>query len=105
MKGLKFVETLSITLEKMTQDGTINKTAYFNSAPKSVINSGDLEEDLMFSSQEIQNKIATWKSEGSGWIIKPINGQWIKHCSTQPSERIIVYSTTIRAKKFCQRID
>ena len=27
MKGKKFVETLSFTFEKMTQDGTINKTA------------------------------------------------------------------------------
>ena len=77
MRDLKFVETLSITFEKTSQDGTINKRAYFNNAPKTVINTGDLEEDLMFSSQEIQNKIATWISEGSCWIIKSVNGQWI----------------------------
>lgn len=60
MKGLKFVATLRTTFEKMTQGGTIRKTAYFNSAPKTVINTGDLEEDLIISSQETQNKIATW---------------------------------------------
>ena len=29
MKGLTFVETISITFEKMSQDGVTNKTAYF----------------------------------------------------------------------------
>ena len=30
MKGLKFVETLSITSEKTTQDGTINKKEHIS---------------------------------------------------------------------------
>lgn len=29
MKGLKFVEVLSITFEKMSLDGAISETAYF----------------------------------------------------------------------------
>lgn len=32
MKGLKFVEALSITFEKMSLDGAISETAYFNSS-------------------------------------------------------------------------
>lgn len=32
MEGLKFVETITITFEKMSQDDVTNKAAYFNSA-------------------------------------------------------------------------
>ena len=45
-KGLKFVETIRITFEKMSQDGISNETAYFNDAPKTVMNVFDLEDDL-----------------------------------------------------------
>ena len=45
-KGLKFVETIRITFEKMSQDGISNETAYFNNAAKTVMNVFDLEDDL-----------------------------------------------------------
>lgn len=54
MEGLKFVETITITFEKMSQDGVTKKTAYFNSALNTVINIVDLEDDLKIASQEIQ---------------------------------------------------
>ena len=38
MKGLKFVRPLASRFKKISQDGVINKTAYFNKAPKTVIN-------------------------------------------------------------------
>lgn len=38
MKGLKFVETLKISFTKMTDSNIIFKTAYFNSAPQTIIN-------------------------------------------------------------------
>ena len=70
MKGLYSVETLSITFEKMSQDRVINKIAYFNSSPQTVINITDFKDNLIISGQEIQNKIVTLISEGSGWTIK-----------------------------------
>lgn len=54
MEGLKFVETITITFEKMSQDGVTKKTTYFNSALNTVINIVDLEDDLKIASQEIQ---------------------------------------------------
>lgn len=54
MEGLKFVETITITFEKMSQDSVTKKTAYFNSALNTVINIVDLEDDLKIASQEIQ---------------------------------------------------
>lgn len=38
MKGLTFVETISITFEKMSQDGVTNKTAYFKTVPNAMLN-------------------------------------------------------------------
>ena len=70
MKDLKYVETLSVIFEKYTGDSIIIKTVFFNSKTKTVINTKDIDEDLLISSQEIQNKIVTWISEGSGWTIK-----------------------------------
>ena len=46
MKSFKFVETLSMAFEKITQDGPTTKTAYLNSSPKTVFNVFDLEDDL-----------------------------------------------------------
>lgn len=54
MEGLKFVETITITFEKMSQDGVTKNTTYFNSALNTVINIVDLEDDLKIASQEIQ---------------------------------------------------
>lgn len=54
MEGLKFVETITITFEKMSQDGVTKKTAYFNNALNTVSNIVDLEDDLKIASQEIQ---------------------------------------------------
>ena len=54
MEGLKFVETITITFEGMSQDGVTKKTAYFNSALNTVLNIVDLEDDLKIASQEIQ---------------------------------------------------
>ena len=54
MEGLKFVETITITFERMSQDGVTKKTAYFNSALNTVLNIADSEDDLKIASQEIQ---------------------------------------------------
>lgn len=54
MEGLKFVETITITFERMSQDGGTKKTAHFNSALNTVLNIVDLEDDLKIASQEIQ---------------------------------------------------
>ena len=54
MEGLKFVETITITFERMSRDGVTKKTAYFNSALNTVLNIVDSEDDLKIASQEIQ---------------------------------------------------
>ena len=54
MEGLKFVETITITFERISQDGVTKKTAYFNSALNTVLNIADSEDDLKIASQEIQ---------------------------------------------------
>ena len=77
MKGLKFVETLSATFEKYTEDGIIITTIFFKNKIKIVINTKDIDEDLIISIQEIQNKIDTWISEGFGWTIKSIDNHYI----------------------------
>ena len=84
MKGLNSVETLSITFEKMSQDRVINKIAYFNSSPQTVINISDSKDNLTISGQDIQNKIATLISEGSDWTIKSVYGQWINILQYNP---------------------
>ena len=67
MKGLKFIETLKVTFKKSTKEGTLDKTAYFNSKPQTIINDTEIPEALQLSQQQILNIIAIWISEGSGW--------------------------------------
>ena len=47
---------------------------YFNSATKTVINS---KYHLDKSFQEILYRIDNWMNEGSGWITKSINGEYV----------------------------
>ena len=55
MKGLEFVETLSVTFEKYSEDSTIITTIFFKNKIKTVINTKDIDEDLLISIQEVQN--------------------------------------------------
>ena len=49
-------------------------SVYFNSTTKTVINS---ESNLNKSFQEILYRIDNWINEGSGWIVKSINGEHV----------------------------
>ena len=57
MKDLKYVETLSVIFEKYTGDSIIIKTVFFNNKTKTVINTKDIDEDLLISSQEIKLRL------------------------------------------------
>ena len=61
-----------------------NSITYFNSSPKMVLIVFDLEDDIKIASQDIQNKIASWISEGSGLTIKFVNGHWINIVQYNP---------------------
>ena len=84
MKGLKFVETLKVTFKKQDGDGTLYKTAYFNSKPKTIINNTEINEALQLSKQQILNMIAQWISEGSGWTIESVDNHYLNIVQYQP---------------------
>lgn len=50
MKGLKFVETLKVTFDKVEDKGDKkvmnDKTAYFNSSPQTMINDTEIADSL-----------------------------------------------------------
>lgn len=56
MRGLKFVETLKITFEKLADNQMVAKTAYFNSLAQMIINHSEIIESLQLSKQHILNK-------------------------------------------------
>ena len=78
MKGLKFIETLKITLKKQTrrEEKTI-KSAYFNSIAQTVINKTQIELALKLSKQQILNKVAHWISEESGWVVLSVDNHYL----------------------------
>ena len=80
MKGLKFVETLKVTLKK----GKTQKTAYFNCETQTITNNNDIAESLHLSEQNILYKISMWISEGSGWVIKYINNHYLNVVKYEP---------------------
>ena len=84
MKGLKFVETLKVTFKKMTKDGTLDKTAYFNSKPQTIINNTEIPEALQLTKQQILNFVAKWISEGSGWTIESVDNHYLNIVEYQP---------------------
>ena len=84
MKGIKFNETLKVTFSKMTGDGIIYKTAYFNSKPQTIINNLEIAESLQSSKQQILNFVGVWISEGSGWTIQSVGGHYINIVKYEP---------------------
>ena len=84
MKGLKFNETLNITFEKQNGDKLIEKEAYFNAKPQTVTNETEITNLLQITQQQIVNMIQQWISEGSGWIIKSVDGHFINVVRYRP---------------------
>ena len=84
MKGFKYVETLKVTFEKISADEIVEKSAYFNSTPQTIINQMEIADSLQSSKQQILNKIAQWISEGSGWTIKSVDSHYLNIVKYKP---------------------
>ena len=84
MKGFKYVETLEVTFEKMSNDDIINKTAYFNSDAETITNDNEIIESLEYSKERILNIISVWISEGSGWTVKYVNNHYLNIVKYNP---------------------
>ena len=84
MKGLKYVETLKVTFEKISADVIVEKSAYFNSTSQTIINQMEINEALQMSKQNILNKIAQWISEGSGWTVQSVDNHYLNIVKYKP---------------------
>ena len=84
MKGLKYVETLKVTFEKILADVIVKKSAYFNSTSQTIINQMEINEALQMSKQNILNKIAQWISEGSGWTVQSVDNHYLNIAKYEP---------------------
>ena len=85
-KGLKFIETLKVTLNKQTKDKITQKTAYFNSKAQEITNNVMVVESLKLSKDQILNIIAQWISEGSGWTIESVDNHYLNIVQYKPME-------------------
>ena len=84
MKGLKYVETLKVTFSKISDGEIVEKSAYFNSTPQTIINQMEIADSLQSSKQQILNKIAQWISEGSGWTIQSVDSHYLNIVKYKP---------------------
>ena len=84
MKGLKFIETLTVTFKKFVNSEIVYKTAYFNSKPQTIINNVEIPEAVQLSKEQILNIIAQWISEGSGWTIESVDNHHLNIVQYQP---------------------
>ena len=83
---MKTQVTLHITFKKkkisygsdsQTEEVFEYKDAYFNSKVFTILNREDIIAALDNAAEEINNKIAVWLSEGSGWIIVEIRSHFV----------------------------
>ena len=84
MNGLKFLESLKVTLSKISDGETISNTPVFFSTPQTIINNTEIMVALEATQQMILNKIAIWISEGSGWTIKSVDHHYLNVVTFQP---------------------
>ena len=76
--------TLKVLLRKEKEDGTVYKEPYFSSITVTVTNEDGIPDKLDPIEEEILELIATWISEGSGWIIEEILNHYINVVSYIP---------------------
>ena len=103
MKGLKFIETLTITFEQQRGNELISRIGYFNSKPKTIINVDDLTPFLDVNVEQIMEDIHKWISQGSAWLIKSINGHYI-NITVQARIKRTTQTRFIRSKNAYARI-
>ena len=84
MKGIKFIESIVITLKKMSKDETIYKTLPFFSKPQTIINDTEILEALQSAKDQILNIIAKWISEGSGWTMESVDNNYLNIVEYKP---------------------
>ena len=84
--GMKAQVTLHVTFKKKKieyrDDGQAEevfeyKDAYFNSNAFTILNEYQIIDALDKAAEEINNKIAVWLSEGSGWTIVEIRSHFV----------------------------
>ena len=84
--GMKVQVTLHVTFKKKKieyrDDGQAEevfeyKDVYFNSTAFTILNEYQIIEALDKAAEEINNKIAVWLSEGSGWTIVEIRSHYV----------------------------
>ena len=84
--GMKAYVTLHVTFKKkkieyrddgQTEEVFEYKDAYFNSNAFTILNEYQIIEALDKAAEEINNKIAVWLSEGSGWTIVEIRSHFV----------------------------
>ena len=82
IKGFKYQITVKVLLKKYKPNEEIEfSPIYFNLLTKTIINNRfKLEESF----QEILYRIDAWINEGSGWIIEPIESQYINISTYRP---------------------
>ena len=84
MNGLKFLESLKVTLSKILDGEIIYNSPVFFSTPQTIMNNTEIKAALEGSQQIILNKIAVWISEGSGWTIESVNHHYLNVVQYQP---------------------
>ena len=68
--------TLKVLFKKKKISGD-GEEVYFNSTTFTILHNDDIIESLNKAAEEINNKIAIWLSEGSGWIIVEIQSHFV----------------------------
>ena len=81
-KNFKYQITLKAMFKKYKPNGEIEfRLVYFNSTTKTVINHEFILENAF---REILHGIDNWINEGSGWIVKLIESQYINISTYRP---------------------
>ena len=80
-KGFKYQITLKVMLQKYKSIEIEFALVYFNSVTKTVINNRFSLENAF---QDILYRIDNWINEGSGWIVKLIEFQYITISTYRP---------------------
>lgn len=109
--GFKFLVTVKITSKRKAvdpetgEDYFVFKDGYFNSTATAVLNKESIIDYLRKADEEILNIIASWISEGSGWVIELITEHWVNVASYIPLKGTSYIPLPEELKNYIKKID
>ena len=82
--NVRFFVTVTLRMERTSSEETIESTIYLNSGSRDLYPATDISDRLDEVFANLNDRLDTWESKGSGWRLLEVSQITISHCGFDP---------------------